>query len=92
MNTWRNINEVNLYYIKYNIIPNLISFGLAYSYYNKIELNCSLKEYINNVLSLFNIYNISIIDEIKLVDNILINRYKIMIINVDKIEFISIKK
>lgn len=91
MNTWRIINEVNLYYIKYNIIPNLIAFGLAYSFYNRIKLDCSLKEYINNVLSLFNVYNIQINDQMKLVDNILISRYKLMILNVEKIEIINIK-
>ena len=92
MNAWRNINEVNLYYIKYNIIPNLISFGLAYSYFNKIELNCSLKEYINNVISLFNVYNININDQMKIVDTILITKYKLMILNVEKIQLINIKK
>ena len=91
MNTWRIINEVNLYYIKYNIIPNLVAFGLAYSFYNKIKLDCSLKEYINNVLSLFNVYNVQINDQMKLVDNILITKYKLMIINVEKIELINIK-
>ena len=92
MNNWHDINEVNLYYIKYNILPNLISFGIAYAYYNEINLDCSLKEYINNVISLFNIYNIQVKDQIKLVDNILLNRYKLMVINTEKIEIIDLGK
>ena len=48
MNTWKEINEINLYYIKYNVVPNLVAFGLAYSYYNKITLDCSMDEYFNN--------------------------------------------
>lgn len=92
MNTWRDINEVNLYYLKYNIIPSLIAFGLTYSYYNQIILNCSLNEYIKNVLSLFNVIGINIDEEKKLVDNILFNKYKLLIINVDKIEIININK
>lgn len=92
MDKWKEINDVNMYYIKYNVLPNLIAFGLAYSYYNKIDLNCGMKEYFNNVFSLFNIININIKDQFKLADNILINRYKLMIIKVDPIEIIKIRK
>lgn len=92
MDKWKEINDVNMYYIKYNVLPNLIAFGLAYSYYNKIDLNCGTKEYFNNVFSLFNIVNINIKDQFKLADNILINRYKLMIIKVDPIEIIKIRK
>ncbi len=92
MNTWKEINEINLYYIKYNVVPNLVAFGLAYSYYNKITLDCSMDEYFNNVFALFNIVNINIKDQFKLVDNILINRYKLIIIKTDSIELIKIRK
>lgn len=92
MNNWSKINEANMFYIKYNILPNLIAFGLAYSYFNKIDLDCSIWQYFNNVISMFNIYGINIKEQFKLVDNILINKYNLMIINVYKIEFIKIKK
>lgn len=92
MNSWNKINEANLFYIKYNILPNLIAFGLAYSFYNRIRLECSIWEYFNNVFSLFNICDINIRDQFKLVDNILINRYGLMIINVYDLEIIKIKK
>lgn len=92
MNNWSKINEANMFYIKYNILPNLIAFGLAYSYFNKIDLDCSIWQYFNNVISIFNICGINIKEQFKLVDNILINKYNLMIINVYKIEFIKIKK
>lgn len=92
MNNWSKINEANMFYIKYNILPNLIAFGLAYSYFNKIDLDCSIWQYFNNVISIFNICGIDIKEQFKLVDNILINKYNLMIINVYKIEFIKIKK
>ncbi len=92
MNNWSKINEANMFYIKYNILPNLIAFGLAYSYFNKIDLDCSIWQYFNNVISIFNIYGTDIKEQFKLVDNILINKYNLMIINVYKIEFIKIKK
>lgn len=92
MNNWSKINEANMFYIKYNILPNLIAFGLAYSYFNKIDLECSIWQYFNNVISIFNICGIDIKEQFKLVDNILINKYNLMIINVYKIEFIKIKK
>lgn len=92
MNKWKEINEVNMFYIKYNVLPNLIAFGLAYSYYNKIDLNCGMRAYFNNVFSLFNIVNINIKDQFKLADNILINKYKLMIIKVNPIEIIKIRK
>ena len=82
MNTWKEINEINLYYIKYNVVPNLVAFGLAYSYYNKITLDCSMDEYFNNVFALFNIVNINIKDQFKLV----------IIIKTDSIELIKIRK
>ncbi len=92
MYTWRKINEANLFYIEYNILPNLIAFGLAYTFYNKLKLNCSIWEYFNNVLSLFNISNINIKKQFKLVDNILINKYNLMVVDVYNIELIKIKK
>ena len=40
----------------------------------------------------FNIVNINIKDQFKLADNILINKYKLMIIKVNPIEIIKIRK
>lgn len=92
MDEWRKINEANLYYIKYNVLPNIIAFGLAYAFFNHIRLKCSIYQYFNNVISLFNIRNINIYDQFKLVDNILINKYGLMIINFYDLEIIKIKK
>lgn len=92
MNNWKKVNEANLFYIKYNILPNLIAFGLAYSYYNNIKLDCNIWQYFNSVFSLFNICNINMQDQFKLVDNILINKYHLMIINAYDLEIIRIKK
>ena len=51
-----------------------------------------MDEYFNNVFALFNIVNINIKDQFKLVDNILINRYQLIIIKTDSIELIKIRK
>lgn len=84
--------EMNLFYIKYNLLPNLMAFGLAYSYYNKININCSLNEYYNHMFSFFNIYHIDLKEEYRMINNILINKYSLLIINTDSLELIKIKK
>lgn len=87
-----NLIEMNLFYIKYNLLPNLMAFGLAYSYYNKININCSFNEYYNRMFSFFNIYRIDLKEEYRMINNILINKYSLLIINTDSIELIKIKK
>lgn len=92
MNNWNRINEANIFYLKYNVLPSLVAFGIAYAFFNKIRLECSIWEYFNSVYSLFNVCDIDLKEQFKLVDNILINRYGLMIINVYDLEIIKIKK
>lgn len=87
-----NILEMNLFYIKYNLLPNLVAFGLAYGYYNNLKINYSLKDYYNHIVNLFNIYHIDLKDEYRIINNILINKYSLLIVNTDTLEFIKIKK
>lgn len=84
--------EMNYFYIKYNLLPNLVAFGLAYSYYSNLKINHSLKDYYNNIVNFFNIYHIDLKDEYRIINNILINKYSLLIVNTDTLEFMRIKK
>ncbi len=83
--------EINLFYIKYNLLPNLIAYGLAYSFHSKKKINCSFKEYYNYILSFFNIQYVDLIDEYRIINNILINKYALLLINTDDIELVRLK-
>lgn len=87
-----NIMQMNLFYIKYSLLPNLVAFGLAYSYYNNIKLNCSLSYYYNYILNLFNICRIDLKDEYRIINNILIYKYSLIIVDVNYIELVALKK
>lgn len=87
-----NLIEINIFYIKYNLLPNLVAFGLAYSYYNDIIINYSLNDYYNRIQSFFNIYQVTLKEEYRLINNILINKYSLLMINTEPLEFIKIKK
>lgn len=87
-----NLIEMNMFYIKYNLLPNLVAFGLAYSYYNNIAINYSLSEYYNQIVSFFNVNHIDLKDEYRLINSILFNKYSLLLTNTDTLEFMKIKK
>lgn len=87
-----NLMEINMFYIKYNLLPNLVAFGLAYSYYSDIKLKYSLSDYYNRIVTFFNVYQIELKDEYRLINSILLNKYSLLIINTDTLELMRIKK
>lgn len=91
MNSWKKLNDSLLYYMEYNILPNMLAYGLAYSFFNKLSLDCSFSQYFNSVLSMFNIIDIEMKKQFKLVDKILTSKYGVLIINIDPIEIIKIR-
>lgn len=90
MKDYEFLKNTSLYYVKYNIIPNYISFTLAYAYFNNIKLENSLEYYCDDLLKLFNLDIKDIKYLFNIVNKILIDKYNLMIIKCDKLEIINL--
>ncbi len=81
----------DLLYLKYNLIPNYIAFNIIQDYYNN-NINMSFIGYYNKIMKYINVNNLEYEDIYRIVFNTLVNKYSLLIINIDKLEIRELKK
>lgn len=77
---WNEINKQLSYFIEYNILPNMISYVINLMYHNNINSNDFFYNIYNSVKSYINITGESKKLVINIVNNILKNKYGLIII------------
>lgn len=91
-NIWKTINNDISSFIEKNILPNIVSFGIARLFYMNYEFNESLDMYYNSFKSLVNIVGENKYLVKMITANLLRDKYDLLIIQESPLTLEQIKR